>query len=73
MTNVNLTNNEIWKILDAIKVYQKDYAVNGAVQKTFSNIIFKLEKIVNAQIYYYWFYGFWDSNLCGTIKNIMGV
>lgn len=48
MTNINLTNNEIWKILDAIKVYQKDYAVNGAVQKTFSNIVSKLEKVVNA-------------------------
>lgn len=48
MTNVNLTNNEIWKILDAIKSYQKDYAVSGAVQKTFHNIVTKLEKIVNA-------------------------
>ena len=47
MTNINLTNNEIWKILDAIKSYQKDYALSGAVQKTFSNIISKLEKVIN--------------------------
>lgn len=48
MTNVNLTNNEIWKILDAIKSYQKDYVVTGAVEKTFNNIISKLEKVVHA-------------------------
>lgn len=47
MTNVNLSNNEIWKILDAIKVYQKDYVVTGAVEKTFANIVSKLEKVVN--------------------------
>jgi len=44
MTNVNLSNNEIWKILDAINSYQKDYVVTGAVQKTFANIIDKLKK-----------------------------
>ena len=48
MTNVNLTNNEIWKILDAIKHYQKDYAVSGSVEKTFSNIVSKLQKVINA-------------------------
>lgn len=47
MNNINLTNNEIWKILDAIKAYQKDYAVNIAVQKTFSNIVVKLKKATN--------------------------
>lgn len=47
MNNINLTNNEIWKILDAIKAYQKDYAVNIAVQKTFDNIINKLKKAAN--------------------------
>lgn len=43
-----MTNNEIWKILDAIKSYQKDYAVSVSVQKTFNNIVSKLEKVVNA-------------------------
>jgi hypothetical protein len=41
--NVELSNSEIWKILDAIKAYQKDYAVSGAVSKTFSNIEKKLK------------------------------
>jgi sulfur relay (sulfurtransferase) DsrC/TusE family protein len=47
--NVELSNNEIWKILDAIKAYQKDYAVSGAVSKTFSTIEKKLGSIVKEQ------------------------
>jgi sulfur relay (sulfurtransferase) DsrC/TusE family protein len=42
--NIELSNNEAWKILDAIKAYQKDYAVSGAVEKTLSNIIKKLKE-----------------------------
>lgn len=40
---INFTNNEIWKILDAIKAYKKDYAVSVAVQKTFATIESKLK------------------------------
>lgn len=47
MININFTKHEIWKILDAIKSYQNDYVVTGAVEKTFSNIISKLEKATN--------------------------
>jgi hypothetical protein len=35
---VELSANEMWKILDAITAYKKDYAVSGAVQKTISGI-----------------------------------
>lgn len=29
---VELSNNEIWKILDALEAYKKDYAISGAVE-----------------------------------------
>jgi hypothetical protein len=45
--NVDINKQEAWKILDAIKAYTKDYAVNGAVNKTFDNVIKKLEKVTN--------------------------
>ena len=45
--NVDLTKQEAWKLLDAIKAYTKDYSVSGAVNKTFDNITTKLEKLVN--------------------------
>jgi len=41
---LDLTPAEMWKILDAIKAYQKDYAVSGAVSKTFSNIQDKINR-----------------------------
>lgn len=44
---VEISKQEAWKLLDAIKTYIKDYALNGAVEKTFTNITKKLEKIVN--------------------------
>lgn len=44
---IDLSPAEIWKILDAITAYKKDYAVSGAVQKTFSNIEKKLKQIEN--------------------------
>ena len=40
---IDFNNNEIWKILDAIKAYKKDYAVSVAVQKTFTVIESKLK------------------------------
>lgn len=36
----------MWKILDAIKAYGKDYAVTGAVEKTLKNIESKFNKIL---------------------------
>lgn len=43
--NIEISKQEAWKLLDAIKTYTKDYAVNGAVQKTFANLIKKLETV----------------------------
>ena len=40
---VEFTANEMWKILDAITAYKKDYAVSGAVQKTISSVEKKLK------------------------------
>lgn len=45
--NVDISKQEAWKIIDAIKAYTKDYSVSGAVNKTFTNVITKLEKVVN--------------------------
>jgi len=44
---IELTANEVWKILDAIVAYRKDYAVSGAVEKTFSNLEKKLNNLIN--------------------------
>jgi hypothetical protein len=40
---IDLTANEMWKILDAITAYKKDYAVSETVQKTISGIEKKLK------------------------------
>ena len=40
--NVELTANEMWKILDAITAYKKDYAVSVPVQKIIKGIEKKL-------------------------------
>lgn len=45
--NVDISKQEAWKIIDAIKAYTKDYSVSGAVNKTLTNVITKLEKVVN--------------------------
>jgi sulfur relay (sulfurtransferase) DsrC/TusE family protein len=45
--NVDITKQEAWKIIDAIKAYTKDYSVSGAVEKTFHNITNKLKKVTN--------------------------
>lgn len=44
---VNITKQEAWKILDAIKSYSKDYTVTEAVSRTFQNITKKLKDVVN--------------------------
>jgi len=42
---IDISKQEAWKLLDAIKAYSKDYSLTGAVSKTFSNLTKKLEKI----------------------------
>ena len=44
---VDLTINEMWKILDAIVAYRNDYAVSGAVEKTIYNIEKKLKDYID--------------------------
>jgi sulfur relay (sulfurtransferase) DsrC/TusE family protein len=39
---IDLTANEMWKILDAITAYKKDYAFSVPVQKTIKDIEKKL-------------------------------
>lgn len=44
---LNLTKNEMWKIIDAVTAYQKDYAVSGAVEKTLNSVKDKLKSELN--------------------------
>ena len=44
---IDISKQEAWKLLDAIKAYTKDYTVTGAVEKTFQNIATKLKKVTN--------------------------
>ena len=44
---LNLTKNEMWKIIDAVTAYQKDYAVSAVVQKTLNGIKEKLKNELN--------------------------
>lgn len=46
---LNLTKNEMWKIIDAVTAYQKDYAVSVVVQKTLNTIKDKLKSELNAK------------------------
>jgi len=39
---IDLTANEMWKILDAITAYKKDYAVSVPVQKIIKDVEKKL-------------------------------
>lgn len=45
--NIELSKQEAWKILDAIKAYKNDYVVTGGVNKTFDNITIKLQSVIN--------------------------
>jgi archaellum biogenesis protein FlaJ (TadC family) len=42
--NIDLTEIEIFRILDAIGTYKKDYSVSAAVSKTIKNLEQKLKK-----------------------------
>ena len=41
---IEISKQEAWKILDAIKAYMKDYTVTGPVHKTFDGITKKLKE-----------------------------
>lgn len=43
---LEITKQEAWKILDAVKAYSKDYTLTKSVDKTFGSIIEKLKKVV---------------------------
>lgn len=47
--NIELSKQEAWKILDAIKAYKSNYVVTGAVSKTFDNICIKLKKVTDGK------------------------
>jgi hypothetical protein len=44
--NIDITKQEAWKLLDAVKSYKKDYVVGSSVDKIFESIVTKLKKIV---------------------------
>lgn len=44
-TNMEISKQEAWKLLDAIEAYQKDYSLTATVSKMFSNITKKLKDI----------------------------
>lgn len=44
---IDLTTNEMWKILDAIVAYRNDYAVSGSVEKTIYNIEKKIKDTID--------------------------
>ena len=44
---IDITKQEAWKILDAIKSYSKDYTVSDSVNKVFNSVTKKLQGVVN--------------------------
>ncbi len=42
---IDISKQEAWKLLDAIKAYSKDYSLTGPVTKTFHNLTKKLEQV----------------------------
>jgi len=45
---LHISKNEAWKLLDAIKNYQKDYALTAPTNKLFDSLIKKLNSIVSS-------------------------
>lgn len=45
---IEISKQEAWKLLDAIKTYTKDYALNGSVTKTFNNVTKKLKTVIDS-------------------------
>ena len=46
--NISISKNEAWKLLDAIKSYQKDYALTGPTNKIFDSLIKKINTITQS-------------------------
>lgn len=44
---VSLSKNEMWKILDAIKAYQKDYALTAPTNKLLDSVEKKLNNCLD--------------------------
>jgi hypothetical protein len=44
---IDITKQEAWKLIDAIKAYMKDYTVAGPVHKIFDNVTKKLKKVTD--------------------------
>jgi len=47
--NVELNQQEAWKILDAITAYKKDYAVSAVVSKTLTNVEKRLKNALESE------------------------
>ena len=47
MAQVDLTKTEAWRILDALRVYKKDYELPESAKKTIRSAEKKLKKVVN--------------------------
>ena len=45
--NVDLTDTEVFRILDAIGTYKQDYSVAASVSKTINELEKKLKKSLN--------------------------
>lgn len=46
-STIPLSKNEMWKILDAIKAYQKNYALTAPTNKLFDSIEKKINSALN--------------------------
>ena len=46
--DIRLSKNEMWKILDAIKSYQQNYALTGPTVKILNSVEKKLNSILNS-------------------------
>lgn len=44
--NLEISKQDAWKLIDAIKHYQKDYALNKSADKLFDSILLKLSQIL---------------------------
>lgn len=44
---IEISKQEAWKLLDAIKSYTSDYVVTAPVKKTLDNLTKKLKAITN--------------------------
>jgi|688.fasta_scaffold04312_71 hypothetical protein len=47
IVSISISKNEAWKLIDAIKSYQKDYALTGPTNKIFDNLTKKLNGIIS--------------------------